>query len=61
LTLAPTVALMADIASEDNKRWLSRALFHLHAPSTGDARGDVLKLSALIQGYTFHARLRDIR
>jgi hypothetical protein len=53
LTLAPTVALMADIANDDDKRWLTDALYYLRVSSTGNARDDILKLSALIQGCGF--------
>ncbi|GBE81569.1 alcohol dehydrogenase IV [Sparassis latifolia] len=48
LTLAPTVALKAEIASAEDKEWLSGALFYLREPSTGTVDGDILKLSGLI-------------
>ncbi|KZT04586.1 iron-containing alcohol dehydrogenase [Laetiporus sulphureus 93-53] len=35
LTLAPTVALKAQIASEEDKEWLSGVLFHLREQPTG--------------------------
>ncbi|KZT04646.1 alcohol dehydrogenase IV [Laetiporus sulphureus 93-53] len=50
LTLAPTVALKAQIASQEDKEWLSGTLFHLREQSTGSLDGDVLKLSGLIDG-----------
>jgi hypothetical protein len=55
LTLASTIALMADVADDDEKRWLMDTLFHLRVSSTGNARDDILKLSALIQrcGFLF--------
>ncbi|KII92110.1 hypothetical protein PLICRDRAFT_36898 [Plicaturopsis crispa FD-325 SS-3] len=50
LTLAPTVALKAEIASNEDKEYLGKALFYLNEPSTGSIDGDVRKLSALIAG-----------
>ncbi|KAH9894929.1 iron-containing alcohol dehydrogenase [Cubamyces lactineus] len=49
LTLAPVVALKAEVASKEDKEWLAGALFHLRQPSTGSLERDVLKLSADIQ------------
>lgn len=51
LTLAPTVALKAEVASEEDKEWLSNALYHLAQDKTGSLDGDVLKLSKLIDEY----------
>jgi len=48
LTLAPVVALKAEVASEEDKEWLAGALFYLHKPSTGSREGDVRELSAAI-------------
>ncbi|EPQ57494.1 iron-containing alcohol dehydrogenase [Gloeophyllum trabeum ATCC 11539] len=48
LTLAPTVALKAETASQEDKEWLAGALFHLRQPSTGSVEGDVLQLSKII-------------
>ncbi|PCH43472.1 alcohol dehydrogenase IV [Wolfiporia cocos MD-104 SS10] len=50
LTLAPTVALKARFASQEDKEWLSGALYHLRETPTGSLDGDVLKLSTLIDG-----------
>jgi len=50
LTLAPTVALKADILSPEDKEWLSGALFYLREPSTGSMESDIAKLSSLIDG-----------
>jgi hypothetical protein len=49
LTLAPTVALMADLASDDDKRWLVGALPHLGKPAPSDPHAGVLEMSAAIQ------------
>ncbi|KAI0331178.1 iron-containing alcohol dehydrogenase [Cubamyces sp. BRFM 1775] len=49
LTLAPVVALKAEVASQEDKEWLAGALFHLRKPSTGSLEGDILQLSADIQ------------
>lgn len=50
LTLAPVVALKAEVASQEDKEYLAQALFHLREPSTGTLEGDVRRLSTLIQG-----------
>ncbi|KAI0081311.1 iron-containing alcohol dehydrogenase [Panus rudis PR-1116 ss-1] len=50
LTLAPVVALEAEILSQSDKDWLAGALFHLRQPTTGSVEGDIRKLSGLIQG-----------
>ncbi|CCM05008.1 uncharacterized protein FIBRA_07207 [Fibroporia radiculosa] len=50
LTLAPTVALKAEVASQEDKEWLSNALYHLRQEQTGTLESDVLKLSNLIDG-----------
>ena len=51
MTLAATVRLKAQIASEDDKEWLSGALFYLRQPSTGSVDGDIMKLASLIEEY----------
>jgi alcohol dehydrogenase class IV len=48
LTLAPTVALQARIASPEDKVNLADALFYLRQPSTGSTVGDVHELSRSI-------------
>ncbi|KAG6915459.1 hypothetical protein DXG01_011363 [Tephrocybe rancida] len=48
LTLAPTVALKAKVASQEDKELLAKTLFYLQQPSTGSVDGDVVKLSSLI-------------
>ncbi|KIM40170.1 hypothetical protein M413DRAFT_446331 [Hebeloma cylindrosporum] len=48
LTLAPTILLKSDIASEDDRRALAEALFYLREPSTGSLNGDVVRLATLI-------------
>ncbi|TFY64695.1 hypothetical protein EVG20_g5863 [Dentipellis fragilis] len=50
LTLSPVVRLKARIGSQEDKEWLSGALYHLRQPSTGSLDGDVLKLADLIEG-----------
>ncbi|KAJ3724587.1 alcohol dehydrogenase IV [Lentinula raphanica] len=49
LTLAPVVELMTEIGTEQDKEYLSKALFYLQKPSTGTVNGDVKALSACIQ------------
>ncbi|KAL1748829.1 hypothetical protein HDZ31DRAFT_60004 [Schizophyllum fasciatum] len=49
LTLAPVVALKADVASEDDKQSLAKVLFYIQEPSTGDLRQDVSALSWQIE------------
>ncbi|EDR08787.1 iron-containing alcohol dehydrogenase [Laccaria bicolor S238N-H82] len=48
LTLSPTVALQAEIASAEDRECLAEALFFLREPSTGSVEGDVRRLSTLI-------------
>ena len=50
MTLAPVIALQAEIASEDNKRWIANSLFYLGQEKTGSVEGDIRKLSTLVQG-----------
>jgi hypothetical protein len=50
LTLAPVVALKAEIASQEDKESTAAALFHLRQPSTGSVEGDIHKLAAAIDG-----------
>ncbi|KAI0958293.1 hypothetical protein AcV7_004150 [Taiwanofungus camphoratus] len=59
LTLAPTVALKSQIASDEDKEWLSGALFHLRQSSTGTLDGDVLKLAGLIDGLVTNLGLKS--
>lgn len=48
LTLAPTVAMKADLGSKRDKEDLADALFYLREPSTGSLEGDVRRLAVLI-------------
>ncbi|THH18790.1 hypothetical protein EW146_g2256 [Bondarzewia mesenterica] len=48
LTLAPTIRLKARVASDEDKEWLSGALFYLRQPTTGSPESDVQKLADLI-------------
>ncbi|KAI0029982.1 alcohol dehydrogenase IV [Vararia minispora EC-137] len=48
LTLAPTVRLKARTASQEDKEWLSGALFYLRESGTGSLDKDVAKLADLI-------------
>jgi alcohol dehydrogenase class IV len=50
LTLAPVVAFKAEHGSDEDREWMSGALFHLRVPTSGDTKQDSLKLSELIQG-----------
>ncbi|KAI5889438.1 Dehydroquinate synthase-like protein [Schizophyllum commune H4-8] len=50
LTLASVVALQAEIGSEDDKQSLSKALFYIQEPSSGDLKRDVLTLASRIHG-----------
>ncbi|KAH8078071.1 iron-containing alcohol dehydrogenase [Cristinia sonorae] len=47
LTLPPIIAVKADFATEDDKKWLADTLFYLSVPSTGSREGDIRKLSEL--------------
>ncbi|KAF8638002.1 hypothetical protein AX16_010634 [Volvariella volvacea WC 439] len=49
LTLAPTVALKADIASESDKSWLSDALIYLQLPRSNFVEVNVRQLSKAIR------------
>jgi hypothetical protein len=49
LTLAPVVALKAEIASPEDKEWLANALFYLRIPPSGSLDKDVLILSGAIR------------
>jgi len=49
LTLAPTVALKAEIASVEDKEYLSQALFYLRQQTTGSIDGNIRKLATLIK------------
>ncbi|KAF8622727.1 hypothetical protein AX15_006818 [Amanita polypyramis BW_CC] len=48
LTLSHVVALKADIASQEDKEYLAKALFYLQVQSTGSMEGDVRRLATLI-------------
>ncbi|OJT15914.1 Alcohol dehydrogenase 2 [Trametes pubescens] len=65
LTLAPTVALQTELASEEDKEWLAGALFHLRQPSTGSIDGDIRKLSAsidsLVEGLGLRSTLTEYK
>ena len=50
LTLAPVVALKAEIASQEDKESTAAALFYLGQQSTGSVEGDMRKLAADIDG-----------
>ncbi|KAJ7179546.1 alcohol dehydrogenase IV [Mycena filopes] len=50
LTLAPVVVIQSRIASKEHKEYLANTLFYLREPSTGSVEGDILRLSALIDG-----------
>ena len=49
--MAPTVALKAQIASQEDRQHLANALFYLRHPSAGSADADVVQLSSLIHGW----------
>jgi alcohol dehydrogenase class IV len=49
LTLAPTVALKAEIANDEDREWLADALPFLKVPRSEDAKADAAKLAGLIQ------------
>jgi hypothetical protein len=49
--LGPVVALKADVSSQEDKEDLSKAIFYLGQPSTGSIKGDILKLSEMINEY----------
>lgn len=51
LTLAPVIALKAEIASDEDKQWLSGVLFHLQRSSSGSREKDILTLSSAVQQY----------
>jgi alcohol dehydrogenase class IV len=59
LTLAPTVLLKSELASEQDKRALATALVHLHEPSTGSVDEDVRRLASLINEFV-HSVEREI-
>jgi len=48
LTLAPTVLLKSEIASQADKEALALALSHLQQPTTGSIEGDARRLATLI-------------
>lgn len=49
LTLAPVVALKAETASREDKKWLANALFYLRIPPSGSLDKDILILSNAIR------------
>ncbi|KDR75815.1 hypothetical protein GALMADRAFT_68153 [Galerina marginata CBS 339.88] len=59
LTLAPTVRLKSEIASEDDKKALEATLFYLREPSTGSLEGDVRRLATLIDNLVASLGLRS--
>lgn len=63
LTLAPAVALQAQVGTQENKEFVAAALRHIGEPSTGTVEGDILKFSELvqrlIQDLGLHSRLSD--
>jgi alcohol dehydrogenase class IV len=59
LTLAPVVALKADIASQEDKEFVAAALFHLRQPSTGSVDGDVRKVASEIDGLVTRLGLKS--
>ncbi|KAM6502209.1 alcohol dehydrogenase IV [Amanita muscaria] len=48
LTLAPVVALKAEVASQEDKEYLAEALYYLRESPTGSLEGDVRRLATLI-------------
>lgn len=59
LTLAPTILLKSEVASDDDKRALAEALFYLREPSTGSLNGDVARLATLINEYVHDVKFRE--
>ncbi|KAF8967833.1 alcohol dehydrogenase IV [Flammula alnicola] len=59
LTLAPTVLLKSEVASENDKKALSAALFYLHEPPTGSLEGDVRRLAELINELVINLGLQS--
>jgi len=59
LTLAPVVALKADIASQEDKESIAAALFYLRKPSTGSVEGDVRKVASEIDGLVLSLGLKS--
>ncbi len=56
LTLASTVLLKSELASEQDKRTLATALVHLHEPSTGSVDEDVRRLASLINEFVYDVK-----
>lgn len=54
------MAIKADFATEDDKKWLADSLFYLEVPSTGNKDDDVRKLSALIDKYVLQLRIATL-
>ena len=50
--------MKSNVASDDDKRALSEALFYLHEPSTGSLNGDVARLATLIDEYVHDIKFR---
>jgi len=65
LTLAPTVRLKSQVASEEDKKCLSRALFYINEPSTGSLDDDVDRLATriheLVVGLGLESNLEEAR
>ncbi|KXN85376.1 NAD-dependent methanol dehydrogenase [Leucoagaricus sp. SymC.cos] len=49
LTLAPAIALQAEVGTQENKEFVAGALKHIGEPSTGTIDGDILKFSSHIE------------
>ncbi|KAJ3516426.1 hypothetical protein NLJ89_g1125 [Agrocybe chaxingu] len=59
LTLAPTVVLKSELASEEDKKLLSTTLFYLREPSTSSVEGDVRQLAKLINNLVISLGLQS--
>ncbi|KAH9485451.1 Maleylacetate reductase [Psilocybe cubensis] len=59
LTLAPTVLLKSELASQEDKQALADSLFYLRVPSTGSLEGDVRGLSAIINELVIELGLKS--
>ncbi|KAF9451931.1 iron-containing alcohol dehydrogenase [Macrolepiota fuliginosa MF-IS2] len=65
MTLASSVALQAQIATQENKEFVAAALKYIDEPSTGTIEGDILKLSSridqLVQDLGLHSSLSEYK
>ncbi|KAI0344579.1 alcohol dehydrogenase IV [Trametopsis cervina] len=59
LTLAPVVAIKADAATDEEKKWLADALFYICRPSQGSEEKDILALSQAIDQLVADLGLRS--